>query len=161
MTADHWHNDIGRLLATCRIGSLATSGKHGPEASMAPFAMDTQGLLLHLSNLARHTVNLKVNPHAGFMICTPEQTSASPLSLPRLSLEGSVVPVDASEVENEKSCYLARIAEAEPLFSFADFRLYRFEIARMYWVGGFGSARTVSADSWNDIFHAIGQKDMR
>jgi len=146
-----WQQEIGTLLKHCRIGFLATQGEAGPETSMAPFALYRGGMLLHLSSLARHTANIAAHRTAGFMICTPETAADSPLALPRLSLQGSVVPVSADELASAKQAYLHNIPDAEPLFGFADFCLYRLAPEHIHWVGGFGSARIISPATWKKI----------
>jgi len=143
-----WQKGIAALLRSSRIAFLSTLGPHGPETSMAPFAIQQGDLLLHLSHLARHTKNLAADPRIGIMICQPEQPSASPLALPRLSLAADMQPVGASETGIARQHYLARIPEAAPLFSFADFHLYRAVIRQIHWVGGFGQAREVPRDAW-------------
>jgi len=151
MDAGDWQQGIHDLLGTCRIGFLSTQGKHGPETSMAPFALYQDSILLHLSSLARHTANLAAHPAAGFMICTPETATPSPLALPRLSLQGEVSPLADAEREQAKAAYLGKLPEAEALFGFADFRLYRLSPAHIHWVGGFGSAREIPLSAWRKI----------
>ena len=147
-TESDLQKEIRTLLRSCRIGFIATQGKAGPESSMAPYALHGESVLLHLSRLARHTANISEHPSAGFMICTPEKAAASPLALPRLSLQGSVVPVPVDELASAKQTYLHNIPDAEPLFGFADFCLYRLAPEYIHWVGGFGSARSISPATW-------------
>lgn len=151
MSNTDWQQEIIELLSSCRIGFLATLGKEGPETSMAPFAMHKDCPLLHLSRLARHTGNIKAHPLAGFMICAPETSMSSPLALPRLSLQGGLAPIAASELEAARKVYLQAITEAAPLFDFADFRLFRLEVTHIRWIGGFGSARDISLNAWRKI----------
>lgn len=143
--------EILMLLHTCRIGSLATTGEHGPEASMAPYVIDQGDIILHISELARHTGNISNHPQAGLMICMPETTADSPLGLPRLSLQGSMVSVSDDQYDRVKSVYLHTIPDAEPLFEFSDFRLFRLIPTCIYWVGGFASARTISLKEWHQL----------
>ena len=140
------------MLVQSRVCFLATQGEQGPETSMAPYAVQRGNILLHLSGLARHTANIKTSPGIGLMICTPETVDESSLALPRLSLQGVVAPVSDALLERAKAAYLERIPDAEPLFSFADFRLFQLEPAHIHWVGGFGKARTVSVAQWQKFF---------
>lgn len=146
-----WQQQVRKLLDGCRIGFLATSGEHGPESSMAPYAADGGSILLHLSQLARHTSNIAAHPVAGLMICTPETANDSPLALPRLSLQGEVLAVPAEERDTARAAYLQVIPEAKELFGFADFALYRLQPARIHWVGGFGQARSIPPATWREI----------
>jgi len=151
--ADHWETDLQTLLKQTRICFLATQGSHGPETSMAPYAINHGKILLHLSTLARHTGNIAANPVAGIMICTPETAAESPLALPRLSLQGKVTAVPEEEYQAAKQVYLQAIPDAEPLFSFSDFRLFEFKPQHIHWVGGFGKARDIPLAKWESISH--------
>jgi len=146
--SDSTRDEIESLLALCRVGFLSSLGESGPETSMAPFAMFNGNLLLHLSGLARHSKNLRQNPRAGFMICSPERDSESVLALPRLSLQGDVVTLWSGHFDDAKAAYLARIGDAARLFDFPDFNLCMLDIDRIYWVGGFGSAREIPLAAW-------------
>lgn len=146
-----YESEILTLLSSCRIGSLATTGAHGPEASMAPYTTDQGDIILHLSKLARHTTNITDHPEVGFMICMAETTADSPLALPRLSLQGSMVPVSDNDYERVKSVYLRSIPDAEPLFEFSDFSLFKLTPAFIYWVGGFASARSIAPGDWHRL----------
>ncbi|GAV21149.1 pyridoxamine 5'-phosphate oxidase [Mariprofundus micogutta] len=147
--SDHWQQDIQLLLNRSRVSFLATQGQAGPEVSMAPFAFHHGKILLHLSRLAKHTINIERSPNIGLMICTPESQADSPLALPRLSLQGEINLVSDDQLESAKAVYLEKIPDAEPLFSFGDFRLFQFSPTHINWVGGFGKARKVSLKQWS------------
>ncbi len=153
-----FESEIKTLLLQCQTGSLATTGKTGPEVSMAPFALHQGHIILHLSKLARHTANISDHPKVGFMICKPESAVDSPLSLPRISLQGSMAAVPDNEYATVKSVYIEAIPDAEPLFAFSDFRLFRLKPSFIYWVGGFASARTVAAGNWHNILAQLEKK---
>jgi len=146
-----YKSDIAALLRQCRIGFIATTGKNGPETSMAPYAIHHGNILFHLSRLARHSTNIANHAKAGFMICTPETEANSPLALPRLSLQGDITAVPEPELAHAKTSYLQSIPDAEPLFEFPDFKLFILTVSDIHWVGGFGSARTVLLNDWSDL----------
>ncbi|MDQ6997638.1 MAG: pyridoxamine 5'-phosphate oxidase family protein [Mariprofundus sp.] len=148
---NNWLQDIQQLFKQSRVALIATTGLHGPEASMAPFAVHKVNILLHLSALAKHTGNIEREPNIGLMVCTPESIADSPLALPRITLQGQLLPVGHADLAAAKAAYLTRIPDAEQLFSFADFRLFQFSPARIHWVGGFGSARKVSLAQWKSL----------
>lgn len=150
--AENWQEEVSQLLQQCRIGFLASQGEHGPETSMAAFAMYQGNILLHLSSLARHSKNILNQSHVGFMICTPEIEYQSPLALPRLSMQGKIELVPDTLLNVSKEIYLERIPDAEQLFSFADFKLFQMVPSDMQWVGGFGSARKIDVDHFQCMF---------
>lgn len=149
--SDAWQVGVSSLLLQCRSGFLATTGRHGPEASMAPFAIYQGSILLHLSTLARHTKNIAQDSSIGFMVCTPEEIGQSPLSLPRLSLQGKASIVSVEHLQATKQAYLKRIPDADRLFDFSDFRLFQIAPLHIQWVGGFAAARRISVHSWHEF----------
>jgi putative heme iron utilization protein len=149
---NNWAADIQTLLGQSKVCFLATQGQNGPETSMAPYAIHNATILLHLSKLARHTANIETNSSIGLMICTPEPAADSPLALPRLSLQGEATSVSDKQLDAARQAYLNAIPDAEPLFSFADFRLFQFTPSRIHWVGGFGSARKIAVSDWCALF---------
>jgi len=142
---------IQQLFKQTRIAFLATQAVHGAESSMTPIALHQGNVLLHISRLAKHTANIQANPNIGLMICTPDEMQASPLALPRLSLQGEVHPVDTLIYDEAKQAYLNAIPEAEPLFSFADFQLFQCVPEEIRWVGGFGKASSISIKQWQEL----------
>lgn len=146
--AEDWKVGVQRVFEKSAVGFLATQGEASPETSMTPFAMDRGDILLHLSTLARHTKNIQQQAQVGFMVCMPEAEADSPLALPRISFQGCVALVPEAELEAAKAVYLARIPDAEPLFDFTDFALFRLSVTDVFWVGGFGSARNIGLETW-------------
>jgi len=149
--SDAYQSDITALLRQCNIGFLATIGKSGPETSMTPYAIHQGNILLHLSKLALHSTNIANHPKAGFMICTPETESNLPLALARLALQGEITSVSESGLVSAKASYLRSIPDAEPLFEFPDFNLFKLTVSDIHWVGGFGSARKLSLNEWSAL----------
>jgi len=156
MAEDDWQSGIRDLISRSRICFLATSGENGPESSMAPYALHNGHLLLHLSSLAAHSSNITKNQTIGLMICAPEVAGESPLALPRLSLQGEATAVSEADYEVAKQGYIEAIPDAEPLFSFGDFRLFKFTPSHIRWVGGFGKARDIPLAKWLEVFHIDG-----
>jgi len=148
---DSWQQGLQRLLRESRVACLASLGEYGPEASMAPFAIHEGDLLLHLSALAKHTGNIERDANIGIMICTAEAVADSALALPRVSLQGEIRAVGAEDMAAAKLSYLNNIPDAETLFSFADFRLFKLSPARIHWIGGFGKARKLSLQQWQSV----------
>lgn len=148
---ESWQKDILKVITGSQTLTLATLGHDGPEASMATFSLLGSTILLHLSDLARHTKNIHAQPNIGLLISAKPSPSDSPLNLPRLSLQGNIHPVDMQHYTSAKSAYLAAIPEAEPLFTFSDFTLYAMHPSRIFWVGGFGNTRKITTAQWAAI----------
>ncbi|HIP07349.1 MAG TPA: hypothetical protein EYG66_05725 [Mariprofundaceae bacterium] len=146
-----WEADIQTLLNNTRIAFLSTQGDKSPETSMCPYAVFQDDVVLHLSALAKHSKNIQQHTQVGLMICSPETPDKSPLALPRLSFTGHIETVPEAEQADYQKAYLQSIPDAEPLFSFPDFTLYRIQPLSVSWVGGFGKARKIPLETWKSL----------
>lgn len=136
---------VRRLLRDHRWAAMASLGeKQWPEASMVAYALNEacSEAYLHLSELAGHSRNLRRQPQASLVVSECDNSGGDPQQLARAMLLGRVTVFDreAEGYAEAKRRYLQALPEAEPLFDFADFRLFRFRIERIRFVGGFAQA---------------------
>ncbi|MFN7122787.1 MAG: HugZ family protein [Hydrogenophaga sp.] len=138
------------LLSTQPVASLATLHKSAPAVSMVPFALlpDGTGFVIHVSQLATHTQDMLNNPAVALLVTAPLAVGDSPLALPRASLQGHArpCPPESSGYTQARQAYLAKLPDAEPLFSFGDFSLFVIEPESLRWVAGFGRAMSVAGE---------------
>ena len=141
---------LAQLLRGQRWGCLGTQSEEGPYVSWVAFVAeeDFSGLIMHLSQLARHTRNLVAEPHISFALSESDDGRSDPQLLARLTLQGSVVAVspDSPDYERLKARYLSRLPDAEMMFQFADFSLYRFKPDSGRYVEGFASSHAVTPE---------------
>ena len=139
---------LRELLAHQRVLSLAVLVEGRPYAGLLPFAArpDFSAVLVHASDLARHSKGLVPGAPFGVVIHLPDRVDADPLQLPRVTLEGTVAALERGtpEYESGRELYLARFPGSAQTFALGDFRLYElaFESGRL--IAGFGRARSVS-----------------
>ena len=144
------------MLKQQRWAALATVDSEGlPAASMAAYALDVEQacLYLHLSGLAAHTKELLIQPVAGLVIGECDSAGGDPQQLARLSLRlhcGELVR-ESDDYLMAKRCYLQRLPDAEQLFGFADFKLFKAVIDGARFVGGFGQAHSYRGDEISDL----------
>lgn len=135
------------LLRTQPVASLATLHKGAPAVSMVPFALlpDGTGFVIHVSQLATHTQDMLRNPAVALLVTASLTAADSPLALPRASVQGHArpCPPDSPGYTQARQAYLAKLPDAEPLFSFGDFSLFVMEPESLRWVAGFGRAMSV------------------
>lgn len=107
---------------------------------------DLSEAYLHLSTLAGHTRNLAKHPQASLVISECDQQRQDPQQLARATLSGTVFVMEPSNqaYAHARQHYLERLPDAEPLFDFADFRLFRLRINKIRYVGGFARAFSYS-----------------
>ncbi len=144
------HGRLARLLRGQRWACLGTQADEKPYVSWVAFAVeaDFSCLILHLSRLAKHTRNLEVEPAVSLALSEPDDGQGDPQQLARLTLEGTIEPVssDNPDYARLKALYLQRLPDAEMLFQFSDFSLFRFAPQSGRYVEGFASSHAVNAE---------------
>ncbi|MDE2228505.1 MAG: pyridoxamine 5'-phosphate oxidase family protein [Alphaproteobacteria bacterium] len=134
------------LLRRAPRASLATLTETGaPYASLVLVADGGEGTpLLLLSDLAEHAKNLKRDRRASLLIETAEP-SGDPLAAARATFLGEVARIadDAA-----MAAFTARHPSAAGYAAFKDFATYRFAVARVHLVAGFGRIDWISGDDY-------------
>lgn len=132
-----------RLLRVARVGALATLDRTsgGPLTTLVSVGSAYDGApLLLLSTLAQHTKNLAADPRASLLLASPPGRG-DPLNRPRLTISG---PIAADPAPDARGRFLARNPKAELYASFADFSVFKMEIAAVHFNGGFARAAALT-----------------
>ncbi len=138
------------LLTKQPVAALATLHSGKPAVSMVPFAMLSSGIgfVIHVSRLATHTNDMLDNPAVALLITASLAEGHTPLALPRVSIQGQAqqcLPESPGYLE-ARSAYLAKLPDAEELFSFSDFSLFIVESKSIRYVAGFGRAVSLTPE---------------
>lgn len=129
--------DAKRLLRLSRTGALATLDGGAPLTTLVGVASDWDGAPLFLmSDLARHTRNLDVEPRASLLL-TGQGGGGDPLNQPRITLGGVV---RRREGADGRARYVQRNPKSKLYVDFADFSLRRLDVESVHFNGGFGRA---------------------
>jgi len=140
------------MLRKQRWASLATAVDNQPLASMVSYCLHPEfdGVLLHLSNLARHTQNLYANPWASLAVSEHDDQRRDPQTLIRVSIDGPVYRLDsgAEGYVVARRAYLNCFPGAADRFAFADFALYHLSFKRIHCVLGFGRTLALSGQQF-------------
>jgi putative heme iron utilization protein len=131
-----------RLLRAARAGTLATSAKGQPFASLVtPACMPDGSLLLLLSRLAEHTRHLMADPRCSIMVTGAAET-ANPQTTPRVTVTGMAEIVTDAPM---KARYLAVHPYATLYADFGDFATWSIKPQAGILVGGFARAFRLKA----------------
>ena len=130
--------DAKRLLRLSRTAALATLGADGsPLTTWVGCASDFDGApLFLLSTLAQHTKDLAADARGSLLLTRPPDRG-DPLNHPRLTIGG---PITAHPDLYARKRYLQRNPKAKLYASFSDFAIYRMQIEKVHFNGGFGRA---------------------
>lgn len=131
-----------RLLRAARAGTLATSAKGQPFASLVtPACAPDLSVLLLLSSLSEHTRHLVADPRCSLLVCGPA-AGANPQTAPRLTVTGVAEQVADPAL---KARFLAVHPYASLYADFGDFGVWRIRPAAGLYVGGFARAHRIAA----------------
>ncbi|HWG78172.1 MAG TPA: DUF2470 domain-containing protein [Stellaceae bacterium] len=133
-----------RLMRSLDRATLATSQDGWPYASLVLAAVDHDASpLLLLSDLAEHSKNLKRDARASLLF---DGTAGrdDPLTGARVTVLGEARPVNDARL---LARFTGRHPSAAGYAGFADFHLYRLDIARAHLVAGFGRIHSITAQA--------------
>lgn len=152
---------LATLLHSQRVAALGTLDQDAPSVSMVIYALAPDGgAYLHLSQLALHTRNLQADPRASLMIAETDGSPARvPLTLGRVSLQGTVVPIpdDSPDYAAARAAYVGKFPFADFNFTLGDFGLYRFIPRSGRYIGGFARAFSLSLDDLSRAAQTTGK----
>ena len=142
---------LRQLLRERSVAALGTLHAGAPFVSMVPYAIapDGSGLLIHVSRLASHTKDMQAELRVSLLVMQGEGGGTSALALPRVSIQGAAheVAADAPELPAYSAAYLERFPDAEQLFGFSDFSLFRIRPESARFVAGFAQAHSCSGET--------------
>jgi putative heme iron utilization protein len=147
---------VKELVRNSQQAFLATIGEGAPLASAAGYVFEEKGdfgtIVLLLSDLARHTRNLKKNPALCLLVVEPSDAPIHEKKRASFSGEARLVE-DRGRIERLKKAYLVLFPRSEIFLTLPDFRFYELEPRTIGWIGGFGRAKDfVFTDGrWEEI----------
>ena len=138
------------LIAFARFGAVGVIDPDTGAPMVSRISVERDGAgqpMTLISDLARHTRALRVNPACSLLLGEPGP-KGDPLTHPRLTLQcnSHFVSRTSDEHENLRARYLAQQPKARLYIDFGDFRLLRFVVTKAYLNGGFGKAYVLDAD---------------
>jgi putative heme iron utilization protein len=137
------------LLRSVRVGTLATSAKGQPFASLVtPACTPDLSVLLLLSSLSEHTRHLVADPRCSILVAGAAE-DANPQTAPRLTVTGLAERVPAEQVGLPvlKARYLAVHPYATLYADFGDFAIWRVKPMAGLFVGGFARATRLAREA--------------
>jgi len=149
----------GALATNRRAARSSTKGGVGsqPYVSKVGVATDVSGAPLFLfSTLAAHTQDLLADPRASLLLEAPS-AAENPLEGARCTLVGRVKKLTGIESDAARAVYLTRHPSAARYAGFGDFALWRMNIDKVHYVGGFGRAKWVKGVEYGS--EAVGLAD--
>jgi putative heme iron utilization protein len=142
---------LKQLIRGRTVAALGTLHAGAPFVSMVPYAIadDGSGLVIHVSGLASHTKDMLADPRVSLLVVQGEGVATSALSLQRASIQGTAhqVAADAPDLPGLQTAYLQRFPDAEQLFGFGDFSVFKIQPESVRFVAGFAQAHSCSGET--------------
>lgn len=145
------------LLSSLKTVQLATIDDNNlPEASYTPYVVFESAYYLFISDLAKHTINLKQNASISLLFIEDEASSRNPFSRRRAILQGKalIVQRDASHYQSVMAHFRDRfggfIDVIEPL---QDFNLFQINVNKGRYIRGFAQAFELTGDGLTQVEH--------
>lgn len=139
------------IAATGRLASLSTLTDRPaghPFGSLVSYALDGDGHpLVVISTMAEHTRNARRDPRAS-LLAAEDANPREPLDAGRVTLLGSLRPLEASEQEAAVAAVVDAVPSVAGYAHFADFSCWRLTVEEVRWVGGFGTMGWVDAAAY-------------
>lgn len=149
--------ELQNFLKSLKTVQLATLDRnHLPEASYAPYVRYENAYYLFLSDLASHSINLKLNPATSLLFIEDESNSRNLFARRRVILRGEAITIG-----RETQTYAAVLPEFKRIFGnlidviepLQDFNLYQIEPTQGRFILGFGQAFELSGKGLNRLKH--------
>ena len=146
------------LLTGNRVLSLGVMVDGRPHVGLLPFVVadDRRSVLVHASQLARHSRGLKPGSPFSILIHAADHPEADPLQVTRVSISGTVQLVAQADAgyEASRDAFIDCFPSSELTFTLGDFNLYRLHFERGRLVSGFARAITLSPESFQELAEA-------
>lgn len=151
-------DEAAAFLLNFRSAVLATvDGDGTPEASYAPFVrLDDNAFHVYISDLSKHTGNLRTTPKASVLLIEDEDTAGQVFARKRLTFrcDASVVERESPEFNRILDAFDRKFGDVmEMLRPLQDFRLFRLAPTGGVFVKGFAQAFRIEGSTLAQFRH--------
>jgi putative heme iron utilization protein len=139
---------------TLHLGTVSDDGQ--PEASYAPYVHEYGRYWVYLSDLARHTANLRANGRASVLFIEGEVQAKHLFARERLTLRcvASECPRASDRFETVLDCFEQRFGHfMQAIRPLQDFRLFELAPLSGAYVAGFARAYSFEGDDPSRLRH--------
>jgi len=144
--------EVRRHLLGPNVATLGTLSREPqtlgfPFGSVVPYALDERGRpLILISDLAQHTKNLEGDTRASMLVRA--EAAGDPQAHWRITLLGRMERPGEAEVARCHARYAARVPAAPSYQSAHDFAIWRMDVVRVRYIGGFGRIHWVEPEQY-------------
>lgn len=130
--------------------NIASADKSStPQINYTPFVFDDNSFYISLSRLAKHTLNLSINPRVSLMLIEDESNSENIFSRDRLTLNCKVKEIkqDTNESNLVIELFEYKFKNISNVYrDFKDFRIFKLSPIDGIFILGFGKAYSIDSE---------------
>lgn len=143
-------NNCNQLISQQKTLLLASRSQVGnADISYAPYHYDDFKFYIFVSDLAKHSQNLRSHPQASIMFIEPEEQASNPFARQRLSFDCQVQEISQTDPAFAKilDAMMTKFGEiVRVLQQLPDFHLLALTPTQGQFIAGFGRAFAVDAE---------------
>ena len=146
--------DFPARFQSLQLATVSADGE--PEASYAPFVSDRGCYYVYLSDLARHSANLRETARASVLLIESEEQAKHPFARERLTLRCEVgeCPRDTGRFDAVLDLFEQRFGKfVQMVRPLGDFRLFELSPVSGSYVAGFARAYVLDGEDLVNIRH--------
>ncbi|KZN66977.1 HugZ family pyridoxamine 5'-phosphate oxidase [Pseudoalteromonas luteoviolacea] len=134
----------------CVISTISKNLHGYPFGSVSPFMTDSQGrLIFYIAGIAQHSRNLTEDSRMCATVFDAAEEGDQNAHA-RVTVVGDAAPVPVEEAEALLERYERQYPEAISYRQAHDFQLWRMEVKRVRYIGGFGHIFWIEKDEWHE-----------
>lgn len=133
---------------TAVISTISHNLRGYPFGSVSPYISDNEGrLYFYISDIAQHSKNLTLDSRLSVTVFTKGE-SGDQNTQARVTVVGDAYLLGDEEAEHALARYCQRYPEAESYSQAHDFKMWRMDIKRVRYIGGFGRIFWLETEEW-------------
>ena len=144
-------SDAKRLVRTLNSGVLSTISKNlqgYPFGSVTPFMSDSEcALYIYISDIAQHAKNIREDARVSVTIYHQAERGDQNEE-GRVTFVGDATIVEGDQHEEQLQRYVTLFPEAKKYTEAHDFHLWKIDVKRVRYIGGFGKIFWLEKDEW-------------
>lgn len=144
--------DAKQLVRTISSGVLSTISKNlqgYPFGSVTPYMSDSQGsLYIYISDIAQHAKNIREDARVSMTIYHQAERGDQN-EQGRVTFVGDAAMLEGDEHDVALARYVSLFPEAKKYTQAHDFNVWRIDVKRVRYIGGFGKIFWLEQDEWN------------
>ncbi|MGB0894108.1 MAG: HugZ family protein [Parashewanella sp.] len=130
------------------ISTISHNLRGYPFGSVSPYISDSEGrLYFYISDIAQHSKNLALDSRMSMTIYN-QADLGDQNEQGRVTIVGDAFPVEDELQQQELARYINRFPKAEAYAQAHGFKMWRLDIKRVRYIGGFGKIFWLEKDEW-------------